>query len=91
METKEDFEKKDKIIVLIGQVLRVLARFAHRGGQERCVHTLMSSLNPAICSFLVILVLGFNPADIDAEAEAGKGQALGDLCQLAEGETGKTA
>jgi hypothetical protein len=26
-ETKEDFEKKDKIIVMTGQVLRELARF----------------------------------------------------------------
>jgi hypothetical protein len=30
-ETKEDFEKKDKIFVLIGQLLRELARFVACG------------------------------------------------------------
>ena len=31
LETKEDFKKKDKIIVMTGQVLRELARFVACG------------------------------------------------------------
>jgi hypothetical protein len=34
-ETTEDFEKKDKIIVLIGQLLRELARFVACGDDCR--------------------------------------------------------